>query len=87
MANSYARFLTPAGEGIVLELSQMVACWEGKVEGTTVFHIAGVEEPIVVLVDFEDFTDDFISYIDYRVPKEKPGRKPGSSPKLVVSKD
>ncbi len=85
MANSYARFATPAGEGVILELSQMIACWEGKTPGTTVLHIAGVEEPIVVLVDFEDFTNDFISYIDYRVPKEKPGSKPGSSPRLVVS--
>ncbi len=84
MANVYARFATPAGEGVILELSQMIACWEGKTPGTTVFHILGLDEPIMVLVDFEDFAADFISYIDYRVPKEKPGREPGSSPKLVV---
>ena len=85
MANTYARFATPAGEGVILELSQMIACWEGKTPGTTVFHILGIDEPIMVLVDFEDFVADYVSYHDYRQPKEKPGLLPGSSPKLVVS--
>ena len=84
MANTYARFATPGGEGVVLELSQMIACWEGKTSGTTSFHLAGIDEPIMVLVNFEDFVADYVSYHDYRQAKEKPGRKPGSSPKLVV---
>ncbi len=84
MANSYARFATASGKDVILELSEMIACWEGKASGTIIFHLAGIDEPIMVLVDFEDFVADFVSYHDYRQAKEKPGSKPGSSPTLVV---
>ncbi len=86
MANAYARFGTHAGQDVILDLSQMISCWEGKNPGCTIFHMFGIEEPIEVMVDFNDFVADFVSYHDYRVPKEKPGSNPppGSVPKLVV---
>ena len=87
MANGYARFATQGGQDVILDLSQMISCWEGKNPGCTVFHMFGIDEPIAVLVNFEDFVTDHLSYYDYRQAKEKPDSKPGSSPKLVAWKD
>ena len=70
-----ARFTTTAGEDVLLDLAEMLACWEGKSPDTIVFNIAGLYEPVIVSGNFGKFVTDQITYYDCRQGKKKPRRK------------
>ncbi len=81
-----ARFTTTTGGDVLLNMGSMIACWEGKSFNTIVFNILGIDEPVVVVGDFETFIGDWLTYYDYRQSKKKkPHRKQqGSIVKLAA---
>ncbi len=72
-----ARFTTTAGEDVILDLSGLIACWEGTEPSpdTIVFNLMGLDEPVEVVGNFEEFVTDWLDYYDCRQSKKKPCRK------------
>ena len=72
-----ALFTTTAGEDVILNLTELIACWEGKKPGpdTIVFNLAGLNEPVEVIGNFEKFVTDWLDYYDCRKGEKKPHRK------------
>ncbi len=70
-----ARFTTTTGEDVLLDLSGLLACWEGKSPDTIVFNLVGLDEPVEVAGNFETFVTDWLTHYDCRQGKKKPRRK------------
>ena len=81
-----AHFTTTAGEDVILDLSGLIACWEGKEPSpdTIVFNLMGLDEPVEVAGNFEKFVTDWLTYYDCRQGKKKPRRKQRQGSGTVV---
>ena len=82
-----ARFTTTAGEDVILDLAGLIACWEGKSPDTIIFNLVGLDEPVEVAGNFDQFVTDWLTYYDCRQGKKKPRRKQrGSIVKIAAIK-
>ncbi len=79
--SSFARFITPDGLGVLLDLDGFVACWEGEAHGTLVILVSGLDDAVTVVADFDTFVTDHFGHYDIR-PKKRPRLKKRGPPKL-----
>ena len=79
----YARFDTPDGLGVLLDMAGLTACWEGKSKGTLLLLIMGIDEPVAVMGDFNTFIEGHFDHWDLRL-KKRPRLKKRGPPVLRV---
>lgn len=80
------RFETNHGP-VLLDLELVCAVWLGKEPDTTVLQLSGMEEPVAVNMNFEEFVNDWVDHTDPRPKKKKPRKvKRGSVAKVVALK-
>ena len=83
----WLRLKTAAGHEVVLDLGQILACWEGKTVGHTVLEFFGRDDVIEIVADFDTFVREFFTVYDVRPKEKKPRRKKrqGSSTPIITS--
>lgn len=70
----FYHFRTPDDGEVLLDLDMATQVWEGKAPGTIAF-VFGDDEPVVVLGDFNLFTDGWVEHFDCRDEIEKGPRE------------
>ncbi len=54
------------GKEVVLNLDYLIACWDGEKDGTMVLQLDGLEEPVLVRKNLDEFIDEHFDYYDER---------------------
>ncbi len=65
MTNFY-RFNSSMGKEVILNLDYLIACWDGEKEGTMVLQLDGLDEPVLVQKNFDEFIEENLTYYDER---------------------
>ena len=63
---SFFRFNSAMGKEVVLNLDYLIACWDGEKDGTMVLQLDGLEEPVLVRKNLDEFIDEHFDYYDER---------------------
>jgi len=66
VVTGFYRFNASMGKGVVLNLEYLIACWEGEKADTMVLELDGLEEPVLVEKNFDQFVEENFTYYDER---------------------